>query len=100
MLKITLKNTAKKPLTHVWDWRCFWVNCGPVLKDLGELCEALKTMSKETFAHHVAGERNDFAKWIEEVLGDGELAKKLQTCKTSKKTCDTIQQWVKKQYAG
>lgn len=54
--------------------QCFWVTDGKVLSNLVELKEALAAMSEDVFAYHVSKERNDFAEWIEHVLGDAELA--------------------------
>src|ERR1043166_6334845 len=48
--------------------KCFWVNFGPVLKDLRDLRDALRGgISEEQFAHHVGPGKNDFAAWVEEV---------------------------------
>lgn len=62
--------------------RCFWVNFGPVLKNLRELRDALHSISDEQFAHHVAADRNDFASWVEAVLDDAACAKALRRAKT------------------
>lgn len=54
--------------------KSFWVNNGPILKNIGELPAVLRRMSDKTFLHHVNKEKNDFAKWIREVFGDKNLA--------------------------
>lgn len=62
---------------------CFWVNCGPVLKDLRELRDALQhSISEAQFAHHVGARKNDFANWVEAVLDDIACAKALRRAKT------------------
>jgi hypothetical protein len=58
--------------------QCFWVNFGPVVKNLRELRDALADMSDEQFAHHVGQGRNDFANWVGNVLGDEECARALR----------------------
>jgi hypothetical protein len=58
------------------------VNHGPVLKNLGELRDALAHISDAQFAHHVGGGRNDFADWVEGVLEDAACAKALRRVKT------------------
>ncbi len=68
----------------------FWVNNGPVLAGVGELKTALLAMSDEQFAHHVTAEKNDFAKWVEEVLGDGQSAQALKRAKTRKAAARSI----------
>jgi hypothetical protein len=61
----------------------FWVNYGPILKDLHELGDALAhSISDAQFAYHVSAGRNDFANWVEAVLHDVACAKALQRAKT------------------
>ena len=63
--------------------KCFWVNHGPVLKNLGELRDALaQHISDAQFAHHVGAGRNDFADWVEGVLEEAACAKALRRAKT------------------
>lgn len=57
---------------------CFWVNNGPVLRDIEELYSALSTMPETQFCYHVRGKKNDFADWVEDVLGDRTLARRLR----------------------
>ena len=83
--KVVKRVTAKKPKKRVATKQkpvlvcadggsCFWVHDGPILKDLVELRDALAEMSPETFSYHANKERNDFADWIESILGDKTLA--------------------------
>ena len=88
----------KKQLVHAEGDICFWVNDGRVLKNLNELCDALMNMSDETFAYHVNDEKNDFAKWVDEVLNDPELAKKLKKCKNPSSMLKTVGMHLKKNY--
>jgi hypothetical protein len=69
---------SKRVLAKAQGSQCFWVNEGPILSDLMELARALESMSKETYAYHVHDARNDFADWVEFVLGDTELAQTLR----------------------
>jgi hypothetical protein len=63
--------------------RCFWVNFGPVLKNLRELRDALAdSISDSQFAHHVGSGKNDFASWVERVLDDPACARALRRAKT------------------
>lgn len=43
---------------------------GRVLKSKDDLTLALQTMPEQVFAHHVKGDRNDFASWLELALND------------------------------
>lgn len=61
---------------------CFWVNNGPVLKDLKELSAALKDISPEQYGYHVEKGRNDFASWVNDILQDAACAKSLRAAKS------------------
>jgi|SRR3989344_3899526 len=64
---------------------CFWVNQGPVLKNLRELHDALKSDITDTqYKYHVGKGKNDFANWVSEVLGDKECAAKLYGARSRK----------------
>ena len=78
------KEEARRILTQVDGDRCFWINNGPVLKNLDELYMALSEMKKETFTHHANAEKNDFSSWVKEVLGDTKLAEDLSKIKSKK----------------
>jgi len=69
--------------TKVWEnvhhEKQFWVNDGNVLKNLKELPGALRNMNNETFLHHVNEQKNDFANWIEDVIGEKNLADEVRT---------------------
>jgi len=76
------KEEAKKRLGDVPDAKRFWCHDGKVIKNLRELRKALDDMSDETFRYHLGGGRNDFSKWIREVVGDEELANDLNKAKS------------------
>ena len=71
-----------RPLVVAVGDSCFWVNNGPVVKDLRELHDAFWTMTPEQFSHHVGPERNDFAIWTMEVLADPDTANMLDEVET------------------
>ena len=73
---------AKRILSEVQPEKAFWINNGPVLKSLGEFAQAAKKLSPSQFAHHASQQRNDFAKWVDEVIGDSTLAKRLRALKS------------------
>ncbi len=66
--------SPKRVLARAEGAQCFWVNDGAILADLVEFSNALEKMTTDTFEYHVTGSRNDFADWVEFVLGDTELA--------------------------
>lgn len=64
----------------------FWVHNGPVIGNIKELKDALAagTVSLEQFVYHAAGERNDFAVWMHDVLGDAACAKSFRRVRSPK----------------
>ena len=60
----------------------FYLNDGRILKSLHELPDALRTMSEDTFRHHVTPERNDFYNWAANVFQHARLARKIKAAKT------------------
>lgn len=71
------KEEARRYLSDAPTEQCFWVNNGPILKNLEELANALPEMNEDTFKHHVNSEKNDFSSWINDVVGDQKLANDL-----------------------
>ncbi len=78
----TLKEEAEKFLANVPEEQVFWCNDGRILRSMVELKQALESMSDETFAYHANTDKNDFAKWVTEVIGDERLARDLQKSPT------------------
>ncbi|HET8574991.1 MAG TPA: hypothetical protein VFM02_02335 [Candidatus Paceibacterota bacterium] len=76
------KEPQKLTLVYAADDAAFWVNDGPILKNLRDLHDALGAISDDQYAYHAEGESNDFAKWVEEVLCDGDCAQALAEAKT------------------
>ena len=75
------KGEARKYLSDVAPEQCFWVNNGPILKNLDELANAMPDLSNDTFYHHVNSEKNDFSSWIRDAIGDQALANDLLSSK-------------------
>jgi hypothetical protein len=73
----TTKVEAQRILGEVPQDKVFWSNDGKLIKKLSELETALKEMSDDTFGYHVNAEKNDFYKWVAEVIGDDRLARDL-----------------------
>ena len=96
MLKTFVQKPQKKTLASVEGEQCFWVSSGHILCNIKDLRDALSSMSDDTFVYHVNKEKNDFAKWIEEVLGDGNLANQLDRSKTRATAYKVIDTHLKK----
>ncbi len=76
------KNNSKKILVIATGDQCFWVKDGPSVGDLKELRDALISIEKEQFIHHVNNIKNDFAVWVEEILKDVACASGIRKSKT------------------
>ena len=75
------KDEAKRYLCDAAPEQCFWINNGPILKNIEELTNALPGMAEDTFRHHVNNEKNDFSSWVRDVIGDQKLANELASSK-------------------
>ena len=71
-----------KFLSDVSPQKVFWVHNDGSLKNLDDLAMVLEMMPDDVFKHHVNRDKNDFANWINEVIGDIELAKDIRKLKT------------------
>jgi hypothetical protein len=78
------KEVALRFLSDVPESNRFWCNDGAVFSNLRDLKDALSNMNSETFSHHVNSEKNDFCNWINEVVGDKDLAKEISNLKDKK----------------
>ncbi len=87
----TVQRTVRKPrrapraraLVDAPPEKCFWVNCGPILRNLRELRDALaRGISDVQFAYHVGPGWNHFANWVEDVLRDAACAQALRRART------------------
>ena len=86
------KEDAQMILRDVNPEHCFWVNNGPVLKNLDELYKALSEMNKDAFKHHVIKEKNDFSSWIRDILGDQKLAEDIAKAKSKSAIAAKVKQ--------
>jgi len=77
---------------------CFWVSSGMIIKDLKDLEGALNKMTDATYAYHAGGNKNDFAKWVGEVLSSKNLAAELFKCRNRKEALAAVSAHLKKYY--
>ena len=80
--KKTAAPATTQSLVYASDGESFWTSDGQILNSLTALRDALKSMEKSVFAHHVTKEKNDFAAWVDAVLGDALCAMDLRKSKT------------------
>jgi len=86
------KEEAKRRLGDVPDDKRFWCHDGKTIKNLRELRKALIDMSDETFHYHLGGGRNDFSKWIRDVVGDDKLAEDLSKARSRMQASQAVAQ--------
>ncbi|EKD62292.1 MAG: hypothetical protein ACD_52C00242G0001 [uncultured bacterium] len=79
-----------KVLVHAPESKLFWVHTGPALRNLVDLRDILPGLKESIFKFHVNESKNDFANWIGEVLGEVDLANKLQKIKSKRYTVKTL----------
>ena len=75
------KEEAARYLCNAAPEHCFWVNNGPILKNVEELADALESISEDAYRYHANKDKNDFSKWIGEIIGDNKLANDLLSSK-------------------
>jgi len=68
---------AKITLVNAPPEKAFYLRDGRTLNNLLELVDALENMGDDVFAFHVNESKNDFANWISDALGEGELGETL-----------------------
>ncbi len=81
---------SKSWLADVPEDKVFWCHDGRVMKNLEELYAGLQEMSEETFHYHVTEDRNDFSKWIRDVIGDYGLSTELQNAATKEQAAKVV----------
>lgn len=92
--KMKTNFVSKKFLEEVQEGKEFYCKDGRIFKKLEDLAEALKNMDKDIFEHHVNQERNDFAIWIKDAIGDVVLAHRIKNIKKQKNMMKIISQRV------
>jgi len=75
-------------------WKGFWLHMHLVAFSLPEFADALTQITDEVFAYHVSGQKNDFAKWVNEVVGDSELARTLGGVTTKEEAAEAVRERV------
>ena len=84
------KKDASRFLSRVTDEKAFRCNDSCVMFDLRELARALDNMSEETFRYHANDQKNDFANWVADVIGDQELASNLRKAADKQQTHEMV----------
>ena len=96
MNKTVSLEDAERILADASPEQCFWVNNGPVIKNLSEMADSLACMNDDIFKHHVNKEKNDFGNWVRDVLKDEELANDITSVRYKEKILKKVQSRLKK----
>ncbi len=72
-----------------------WLSNGTTVKSLKELASALKKISANGYKEHVSAERNEVAEWVQEILNDEELARRLRKAQTKLKSAKCVEKRIK-----
>ena len=96
MHKTISSEDAKRILADASPEQCFWVNNGPVIKNLSEMSDSLASMKDDIFKHHVNKEKNDFGNWVRDVLKDAELADEIAGIKSKERILKKVRSRLKK----
>lgn len=65
---------ARNFMTDVPEDKVFWSHDGQMYRNLNELAQGLANMNDETYMYHANEAKNDFARWVQDVIGDRDLA--------------------------
>ena len=90
-----LRVLREKVLADSTPEKAFWACNSSVCRNIYELAECIKGLNEWAFKYHVNTNKNDFAKWIDEVLCDKELAARLSDILDKELYTDIIEQRVK-----
>ena len=87
---MSAKEDASKYLREVAPEQCFWINNGQILKNLDELGNALEQIGDESYSYHANKEKNDFSRWVNDIIGDKKLSNDLLSSKSRKSAVKKI----------
>ena len=84
------KQEAEKLLADVPEDHSFWCCDGRIFKNMRDLMVGLASMSGDTFAYHLNDEKNDFIKWVNDVVEDEKLAEDLENSISQRAAAKTV----------
>ncbi|MFT4309128.1 MAG: hypothetical protein ACMXYL_01425 [Candidatus Woesearchaeota archaeon] len=87
-----LIDVGVKLLSDVKDEHIFHAVDGRILQNIHDLVALLDTIQDEHFYHHVTQDRNDFALWIENCIGDLDLSLKIRDAPDAQAVKEIIKQ--------
>ena len=88
-VKVT-KQEAQKLLADVPENQSFWCCDGRIFRNMKDLMVGLASMSGDTFTYHLNAEKNDFSKWVNDVIEDEKLAEDLENATSQREAAKTV----------
>lgn len=85
-----LPDEAERLLSNVPEQFTFRCCDGAVFWNLRDLARAVSSMKGDVFSFHVNDQKNDFANWIADVIGDRSLARELWQTKNPATTMQRL----------
>lgn len=82
MKRPVLAREARRILSSVQKTQSFWLCTNENLRSLSSLISSLQKVNDDVFRYHVNREKNDFERWIREIVKDKELAREIARVKT------------------
>jgi hypothetical protein len=79
-----------KHLYNVPKEHNFKLKNGREIKNLHGLSKHLSTIDEDTFSHHVNEEKNDFMNWVDDIINDPKLAKKIAKAANQEKMAKVV----------
>ncbi len=70
-----------------------WLNDGRVVKSIGELAKALKTMNSRAFSQHQ--ENNEIRDWVRDITGNAQLAGEIGAAKAKNDVVKALERHIK-----
>jgi hypothetical protein len=84
------REEARRRLADVPDDKRFWCNDGKVITNLRDLGMSMRDMNNGTYRYHRDEGKNDFSKWVREVVGDTELATELDRAESREQAAGAV----------
>jgi hypothetical protein len=76
-MAVKTKQDATKILMNATGDKRFFCQDGLIRRNLAGFSDCFSRMTQGVFIHHVTGEKNDFSRWVNDVLGDTRRANEL-----------------------
>ncbi|MFN2224210.1 MAG: hypothetical protein ACK2UH_16765 [Candidatus Promineifilaceae bacterium] len=75
-------------------WKGFWFHMHSMARNLSEFAEGVQDITDEVYNYHNSGQKQDFAAWVQEVVGDSMLARKLLAVSNKEEAAKVVQERV------